>query len=113
MPPTTAPGPLGETAPPVTTYTALLRLPAYLREQAGEDDETDFAVTVRATSAEQAASRAAGYLLWHFDTDYPDRAAAQAAADTVECIGVAEGEITFHADRPITLTADQHHVSGA
>lgn len=100
-------------APPVKTYTALLRLPAYLREQAGEDDETDFAVKVHATSGEQAASRAAGYLLWHFDTDYPDRAAAQASAEAVECIGVAEGEITFHADRPITLTDDQHAISGA
>lgn len=103
----------GQDPPPVRTYTALLRLPAYLREQAGEDDETDFAVKVRATSAEQAASRAAGYLLWHFDTDYPDRAAAQAAAEAVECIGVAEGEITFHADRPITLTGTQPATSGA
>jgi hypothetical protein len=100
-------------APPVTTYTALLRLPEYLREQAAADDEVDFAVKVRAASSTEAVTLAAGYLLWHFDTDYPDRAAAQTAFGDVECIGVTEGEITFIADRPITLTADQHVISGA
>lgn len=93
-------------APPGTTCTVLLALPDYLRAPSTPDDELYFAVRTRAASAEAATVRAAGYLLFHFDTDYADRAAAETAAHTVECIGVAEGEITFTADRPMTLTAD-------
>lgn len=101
-----SPDATGRAAPPGTTYTVLLALPDYLREPSTPEDELYFAVRTRATGAQAATIRAAGYLLWHFDTDYPDRAAAQSAASTVECIGVAEGEITFTADRPMTLTAD-------
>ena len=91
---------------PVATYTVLLAMPEYLREPSTADDEKHFAVKVRADTPEAAVTAAAGYLLWHFDTDYADRADAQAVANSVECIGIAEGEITFTADRPMTLTAD-------
>jgi hypothetical protein len=101
---TTAPAGPDTTAALPPTYTVLLVLPDYLSEPS--DDEKHFAVRTRADSPEAAVTRAAGYLLWHFDTDYPDRAAAQEHADDIECIGVARGEITFDADRPITLTAD-------
>jgi len=105
MTPTTDPGGPDTTAAvaPMKTYTVLLVLPEDLFEPS--DDEKHFAVRTRADSPQAAVTAAAGYLLWHFDTDYPDRAAAQEHADDIECIGVAQGEITFHADRPITLTA--------